>query len=148
MSKATPATYDDAKLILRLYELRRDPRMREARKWFVESFRVRTYDEFTALCPVGSRENQSFRMVMTYWDMVAGFVTSGILNRDLFFESSRELLLVWERLRDLYTTIKPLMNGDPMMTDLEAVGNAFIEWWKERSPAAYEAFSKRVRGEG
>jgi hypothetical protein len=32
-------TYDDANLILRLYEMRRDQRMRQARAWFTAKYR-------------------------------------------------------------------------------------------------------------
>jgi hypothetical protein len=140
------ATYDDARLIMRLYELRRDPRMREARQWFAAHFHARTFDEFNALCPVGSRENQSFRMVSSYWDMVAGFITAGILNQELFFESGRELLLVWERLRELYDMYRPQSGGEPMLSDLAAVGEAFAAWMQARSPESYAAFRARVRG--
>jgi hypothetical protein len=142
-----PATYDDARLILRLFELRRDPRMREARQWFVAHFHVRSFEEFNALCPAGSRENQSFRMVVSYWDMAASFITAGILNQDLFFESGRELLLVWERLRPLYEIYKPASNGEPLMMDLAAVGDAFAARMREDSPEAYDAFVTRVRGQ-
>ena len=95
------ATYDDARLIIELYETRREERMRKARAWFAGSFRPKTLDDFAALCPPGSDENASYRMVTTYWEMVASFVTSGVLNQELFFQSGRELLLVWERMRDI-----------------------------------------------
>jgi hypothetical protein len=144
MALTPPPTYDDAKLILRLYELRREPRMREARQWFVASFHARTFEEFQTLCPIGSRTNQSFRMVTTYWDLVASFITAGVLNRELFFESGRELLLVWERFRDLYVAYRAV-SDDPMLSDLAAVGEAFAAQMKARTPDAYEAFSNRVR---
>ena len=51
MSGVARATYDDVNLILRLYEMRREDRLREARKWFTGSFKVKNYDEFMALCP-------------------------------------------------------------------------------------------------
>ena len=46
------ATYDDTRLILQLYEARREERMRKARAWFVSSFRPKTIDEFSALLDV------------------------------------------------------------------------------------------------
>ena len=91
----SPATYEDVNLVLRLYELRREDRLRKARAWFGQSFKVRTLDEFNQLCPVGSDENAYFRMVVTYWEMTASFITSGVLNQNLFFQSGRELLFVW-----------------------------------------------------
>jgi hypothetical protein len=94
-------TYDDANLILRLYDMRREERMRKARAWFTANFKVKTWEELQKLAPGGSDENASYRMVVTYWDMVGSFITSGVLNKELFFESGRELLLVWERMRDV-----------------------------------------------
>ena len=101
MTSGRRATYDDVNLILRLYEMRREARMREARKWFTGSFKVKTFEEFQALCPPGSEPNASYRMVTTYWEMVASFLTSGVLNAELFYQSGRELLFVWERVRDI-----------------------------------------------
>ena len=59
----SPATYEDVNLVLRLYELRREDRLRKARAWFAQSFKVRTLDEFNKLCPVGSDENAYFRFL-------------------------------------------------------------------------------------
>ena len=84
---ANHSTYDDANLILRLYELRREERMRAARKWFMESFGPETLADFRALCPPGSENNASFRQVSTYYEMVASFITSGVLNEELYFQS-------------------------------------------------------------
>ena len=68
--------------------------MREARKWFRASFKAKTPEELSAMCPAGSEPNASYRMVTTYWEMVASFVTSGVLNAELFYQSGRELLFV------------------------------------------------------
>ena len=43
------ATYDDARLILALYEARREDRMRKARAWFVASFKPKTLSDLKAL---------------------------------------------------------------------------------------------------
>src|SRR4029453_9100231 len=99
-------TYDDANLILRLYEMRRDERMRQARAWFTAKCKVKSYDELIKLAPGGSDENASFRMVVAYWDLVGSFIPAGVLNKDLFFQSGREMLLVFERLRELLPSIR------------------------------------------
>ena len=85
MSGVARATYDDVNLILRLYEMRREDRLREARKWFTGSFKVKTFEEFQALCPGGSDPNASYRMVVTYWDLAASLITSGLLQPELFY---------------------------------------------------------------
>src|SRR3954465_13640205 len=99
MSGVARATYDDVNLILRLYEMRREDRLREARKWFTGSFKVKSYEEFEPLCPPGSEPNASYRLVTPYGEMVGSFLTSGVLNAELFYQSGRELPCGWERLR-------------------------------------------------
>jgi len=42
-------TYDDANLILKLYEMRREDRMRQARTWFTAKCKVKSYDELIKL---------------------------------------------------------------------------------------------------
>ena len=139
-------TYDDANLILRLYEMRREDRMRRARAWFTGHFKVKTWDDLQKLAPGGSDENASYRMVVTYWDMVGSFVTSGVLNKELFFQSGRELLLVWERMRDVMPEIRAQYKDPHLWAHLEAVGNEFAEHFKTKSGEGYDAFLKRIKG--
>ncbi len=146
MSGTARATYDDVNLILRLYEQRREDRLREARKWFTASFKAKSFEDFQALCPPGSEANASYRMVVTYWEMVASFLTSGVLANELFYQSGRELLFVWERVRDILPKVREV-NGHPReLKNLEDAAAAYISWWTQTCPGAYEAFSKRVRG--
>jgi hypothetical protein len=139
-------TYEDVNLVLKLYDMRREPRMREARRWFTGSFKAKSMDDFNALCPGGSEQHASFRMMTTYWDMVASFVTSGVLNDELFFQTGRELLFCWERVRDLVPQIREQYKNPIELRNLEAAAKAYIKWWNKEAPGAYEAFSKRVRG--
>ena len=138
-------TYDDAALILKLYEMRREERMRQARAWFTAKLKVKTYDEITKLAPGGSDENASFRMVTSYWDLVASFITSGVLNKELFFQSGRELLLVFERLREALPGIREAYKDPNYLHHLETVGNDFASYWKKQNTDAYEAFLKRIK---
>jgi hypothetical protein len=143
---AARATYDDVNLVIRLYELRRDERLREARRWFAASFKAKTLDEFHALCPMGSEPNESYRMVVTYWDMVASFLTSGVVNQELFFQSGGELLFVWERVRDVVPQLREANNNPQQFKNLEQAAGAFVQWWNKHAPGAHDTFSKRIRG--
>jgi hypothetical protein len=140
------ATYDDVRLILKLYDLRREERLRQARAWFTASFKAKTPEDFAALCPSGSEQSASFRMVTTYWEMVASFLTTGVLNAELFYQSGRELLLVWERVRDLLPHIREQHKHPNELRNLETAAKAYVDWWNKQTPGAYDAFSKRVRG--
>jgi hypothetical protein len=146
MSTAMKATFDDVNLILRLYEMRREDRLREARRWFAASFKVKTFDDFTKLCPPGSEPNASYRMVTTYWEMVASFLTSGVLNPELFYQSGRELLFTWERVRDIVPAIRESYKHPRELKNIEDAAAAYIAWWNTHAPGAYDAFSKRIRG--
>ena len=139
-------TVDDAKLILKLYDMRREPRLLEARRWFAASFKVKTFDEYLALCPPGGEPNASYRMVVTYWEMVASFLTSGALNNKLFYQSGREMLLTWERVRDIVPDIRKANKHSREYKNLEDAAAAYVKWWNKTAPGAFDAFSKRVRG--
>jgi hypothetical protein len=139
-------TYQDVDLILRLYEMRRETRMREARRWFAAHFKAKTVEEYNTVCPPGSEPNASYRMLTSYWEMVSSFVTSGVLNQELFFQSNREFLFVWERVRDVVPELRKTFSSPIELRNLETISAAYVGWWNERAPGAYEAFSKRVRG--
>jgi hypothetical protein len=109
MHKRTVATYQDAHLILELYELRREERLRAAREWFLQKFSPRSVDDVKGLA-AGTAENASYRMVTTYWDMAASFVAHGILDADLFLESGGEMLVVWAKLEALLPEIRAQLN--------------------------------------
>ena len=103
------ATTADAELILKLYELRREPRMRVARQWVVHEFRPKTLDELLAVQrDFGSEHNQYWRQVISYWEMAAALVLRGALDGDLFFDSNGEnvfLLAKFGRLNEEFTAI-------------------------------------------
>ncbi|MGC4049003.1 MAG: hypothetical protein QM757_05735 [Paludibaculum sp.] len=62
-------TYEDANLLLRLYEERREEKLRKARAWFVSECKYKTVEDWQKLCPPGSEMNAYYRMVTTYWEM-------------------------------------------------------------------------------
>jgi hypothetical protein len=140
-----PPTHQDAKLLLDLYEMRREPRLREARRWFAASFRAKTPDDLAKLCPAGSEENASYRMVTSYWELVASFITSGVLNQELFFQSGRELLFCWTRIRELTPHVRALNKNPIEWKNLETVAAAYIEWWNAQAPGAFVAFRERIK---
>ncbi len=140
------ATYDDVKLILKLYDMRREERLRAARAWFSASCKPKSYAEYQALCPPGSDNNAFARQVMTYWDMVGSFIDAGVLDRDLFFQSGRELLFVWTRVEQFIGEYRAAVKDPNFLEHLESVGKQFADYYKDRNKEAYEAFVARVRG--
>jgi hypothetical protein len=140
----TQATYDDANLCLRLYELRREDTLRKARAWFAQKFGPTTMEELAQLAPPGSPENTYMRMVTSYWDMAAAFVTSGVLNQDLFFQTNSECLFVWVRFRPLVPALREAFKNPAAYRNLETVGNAFMKHMEAAGPEALSAFQARI----
>jgi hypothetical protein len=139
------ATYDDANLILKLYELRREETLRKARAWFGPNFNAASPEEMMQKYPPGSQENAYARMVVSYWDMAASFVTAGVLNQELFFQSGGELLVVWEKIRPLLDGFRNMTKNPHAWSNLETVGNAFIKSVEARGPEAYAAFQAMLK---
>jgi len=84
-----PTPFESAQLNLKLFELRRDPVLREARQWWLQSFTPRTFEELLAVA--GGERNASFRMVAGYWDMAASFVTFGAIDAEMFRAANPEI---------------------------------------------------------
>src|SRR5579875_661684 len=139
---SSKATYDDANLLLRLYELRREETMRKARQWLF-SFSPNNPEHIQKLQDRSSQEHAYFRMVTSYWDMAASFVTSGVLNEELFLQNSGELLFVWEKSRAAIEQSRAMMKNPNYMKNLETVAQAAI---KRMGPEGYESWSAMVRG--
>jgi hypothetical protein len=132
------ATYQDAELILKLYDMRREDRMRAARAWFVGNFSAASMAELMEKYPPGTDHNAYYRMVGSYWDMAASFVVRGILHEDLFFENSGEMLIVWEKMRDLIADMRRVRKNPLLFRNLEKTATRYIEWLNKQAPEAYD----------
>jgi hypothetical protein len=94
-----PATHHDAELILKLYDLRREPVMREARN-FISELAPRSVDDLIALANAfGTKENAYVRQVYGYWEMVAALVLHGALNAALVFDTCHEMYFVYAKIQ-------------------------------------------------
>lgn len=90
MEKAL-ASHADAELILKLYELRTEAIMREARAWFLAEFWPETAEDFfLVLNEFGTQRNAYLRQVVSYWEMAAALVLHGSLSADLFLDTNGE----------------------------------------------------------
>ena len=118
MPTVTVPTYEDAQLVLKLYELRREEKLRAARDWFISKFFPQTADDVTALT---GTENAYYRMVTTYWEMAASFVVRGILNADLFLDSGGEMIVVWTKLAELVPQLRRNLGSENLLKNIEHV---------------------------
>ena len=85
---ATPA---DAEIILKLYQLRTEAVMRQARAWISGEFWPKTADEFFAVYDnPDDPHNPWLRQVLTYWEMAAAMVLHGAVSAELFVDCNGE----------------------------------------------------------
>lgn len=121
------ATAADGELILKLYDLRREPLMRQARTDIFLKFSPKSYDEFVAVTKPDHPLNTAYRMVSSYWEMAAGLVKHGALHLELFSENCGEGLFLFAK-------------AEPHLERLrkELSPNSFInmEWVVKRSKEA------------
>jgi len=110
---------ESAELILKLYDLRREPTMREARKWFF-SFNPKTVEDFekTMMDPeVGGY----LRMVTSYWDMAAALVNHGAIDADMFNETVGENIMVFAKVEPLLAELRERFQNMDAFKNLEKV---------------------------
>jgi hypothetical protein len=114
-----PTPFESALLNLRLFELRRDPVLREARDWFLREFNPDTFEELVAL--LGGERNASFRMVLGYWDMAASFVTTGAIDNAAFLAAHSEVFATFGKIHPLLAQLREATNELDFCKHLEAV---------------------------
>jgi hypothetical protein len=122
------ATAQDAELILKIYDLRREEVLRAARAWFSSKFEAETVAELRKKHPPGSKEDAYFRMVLSYWDMIGALVRHKTINEDLFFETNREYLGVWRRAQPIVAELRQSRNNPGLYSNLEHICQAYQQW--------------------
>lgn len=137
-------THEQVNLMLRLYEMRREAVMREARAWYLMNFHPKTAEDVMKICPPGSKENGFMRMVVSYWEMVTNIVNRGLIDEEFFFENSGEQWVVWEALRPIATEWRAIFKNPHAWEKLEQHCKRFDEWREKRSPGSSEAMRQML----
>ena len=109
---------DSANLILRLYELRREETMRKARD-FMTGFDPQSFEDVQGA--LMGPQSGYFRMVTSYWEMAASFVTSGAIDAKTFDESNGEHVLVFSKIQPFLAQIREMFGNPNYMKSLEQV---------------------------
>jgi len=104
------ASAEDAKIIMHLYDLRREAEMRKARHWYGGWWPANADDIMRVIDAFGSQENAWFRQVNGYWDMAASFVLRGVLNEDLFWDSNGEMWFTLAKLQPFLKEVRQKAN--------------------------------------
>lgn len=137
-------THEQAHLLLKLYELRREPRLRQARTWYITNFNVHSFEELMQKFPPPSEEGTNIRMMITYWDMAASIFNQGLVDEDLFFENSGELWIAWDRIRPIIAGWRTLFKNPTIFSNLEQAGARFEEWRERRAPGSNETLRQLI----
>jgi hypothetical protein len=130
--------------MLRLYELRRESRLRQARAWFLNHFHPVSPDEIGEKYPLGSEENANIRMTISYWDMVAGIVNRGLIDDDIFFENNGEIWVVWDRIRNIAPAWRSAFQNPMIFGQLEEACRRMEAWREKRAPGSTAAMRKMM----
>jgi hypothetical protein len=101
--------HDDVNLVLKLYDLRRESEMRKARN-FIGNYEINTVDDVKAISAWTHPENAHFRQVMSYWGMVADFVTRGLFHPEMFAAHCGEALFIYAKFEPLLPQIRAEIN--------------------------------------
>jgi hypothetical protein len=134
---ATPA---DAEIILKLYELRREAVMRQARAWMTGEFWPRTFEDYAAVAEDPAHpHNAHFRQVISYWEMAAALVLHGAVSAELFVDCNGESLFVLAKFAHILETIRA-KNPTFMIKTSELISRF------SAAAQRYEATLKRMEG--
>lgn len=95
---------EEAALILKLYELRREDTMRKARDWYFRDFQPQSIADFTEA--MFGEHSGHLRMVVSYWDMAAALVNDGAISLDLFTDTNGEHIGVFSKIEPLLGEIR------------------------------------------
>ena len=114
-------TAEQAELILRLYELRRETVMREARSFVGGPFFPRSDDELVSIIGKGGKETGFILQVYGYWDMVCAFVLHGMLSEPLVYDTCQEMYFQFAKISPYLKGFRRAMNLPEWMQSLERV---------------------------
>jgi hypothetical protein len=141
MRKPTEA---DAELLLKLYEIRRDPELRRARAWLLSEFKPTTWADVKSRYLSHVEEDRWYRMTTSYWEMVAAIVNRGLLDAELFFDHTGEDIVTWERIKGLIPDARADIRPTYLI-QFERMVSAHQAYRKRTNEAALRAEAKPAR---
>ena len=113
------SAYESADLLMKLYDLRRETTMREARNWYFREFNPSSADD--VMQTVMGPHSDHLRMVVSYWDMAASFVLNGAVDEQMFNDANGEQLGVYMKLEPLLPDVRTKMGNPGYLANLEKV---------------------------
>jgi hypothetical protein len=140
-------THEQAQLHLRVYDLRREARLRQARDWFFRNYFVEKFDDVMRIAAPGTEGGALAMMVISYWEQACPLLTYGLLHEALFFETSGEFFGVWERVKPIVPEARERFVDKHFLAHMEKAATRYEAWTESRSPghiAAMRQFMKLI----
>ena len=132
MSESQPS-HHDAEIILKLYDLRREPVMREARAFFIQ-FSLKSLDDIVKVANAfGTKEQAYLRQVAGYWEMAASLVNRGALNRELALDNFQEMFFVYAKVQPYLEEYRQAMGAPGFLRQVERLAESSPETRKRTS---------------
>lgn len=78
----------DADLLLKAYELRREPGLRAARHFITVDWWPKSFEDARAILSWEHEHNAAFRQVSSYWELVYGMARHGIVHAEYMADSA------------------------------------------------------------
>ena len=110
---------NDALAILKLYELRSEALMRQARAWFFTQFNPKSGLEILSLMQSGEKESAFYRMVSSHWEVASALVNNGGIDQKMFLEANSEHLVVFAKLQPFIAEIRETIGEPDYLAQLE-----------------------------
>jgi hypothetical protein len=108
---------NSADLIMKLYDLRREATMREARNWFISFFPESVEDIMKTM--VDPQTSAYYRMVTTYWDMASGFVNHGAIDEEMFLDANGECWVIFAKVQPYLDGVRKILENPNYLKNLE-----------------------------
>jgi len=108
----------EADLILKLYDLRREEVMRDARNWFF-MFNPKTVED--VMDTMTSDRSGSLRMVISYWDMACSLVTNGAIDATMFNDANGEHIFVYAKMEPFIPAMREMTGNPTFLAHLEKI---------------------------
>ncbi len=109
----------DALVIIKLYEIRSEALMREARAWFFSEFAPQSGKDIGALMLSGQKQSAYYRMVTSHWEVAASLVNNGGIDEKLFLEANSEHLVVFAKVQPFIAEVREAIGEPDYLAHLE-----------------------------
>jgi len=110
-----------AAVLLKLYELRTEPALRQARAWFAFEFHPSSARDVLSTWLGPGHESAPYRMVTTYWDMAASLVNQGAIPAEMFNEANTEHVALFAKLRPFLAEVRSATGYPDYLANIERV---------------------------